>query len=367
MPANKNSMERCKILDRMLSGTEYVSVSDMVRRLEKEEIEVDRRCVQKDLVFLNDGMGVDEKDEDGKIVKRREIRPDKNGKPCSVLAYHYAEDYTGMFKHEASEAEKNLLETVFKLLGNFDGLPGFEEVQALNKTAKANKDDRMIVSISRNELEGKNIFAKLFKYIHENKPVRLSYHFHNEPDKKYSDVDFHPYLLREYNRRWFVFGRLEDPKKGGDKIGEGGFLALALDCIDGEVEDSKVNFRTFSCEGYDKPVEFFDDIVGTTNIPENDVQTIVLWANDSIKGYIGNKPIHISQMELHDGKGASEWREKRPDLKDGTFFQIECKRNYELTRELCSYGSSIEILTPAEVRKDVADWAEKLYKVYNKD
>lgn len=372
MPEKKDQLKRRKIIDSMLSGGKYYSVSEMVKRLEKEDIHVDRRCVQIDLRYLNDGVGVDEKDKDGNdivmnIKKKRETRNDKNDKPYSTTVYHYVDDWPGMFKHETSEAEKNLLDTIFKLVGNFEGVPGFEQVVALGKEAKEKKtDDRKIVSISRNELENNNLFAKLFKNIIDQQPVRLSYHFHNEPDKHYWNIDFHPYLLKEYNRRWFVLGKLENAEKGGKNIGPGGFLTLALDCIDGEVEESKVNFRAFSHGEYAEPEEFFDDIVGTTNIPENPVQTIVIWASDEIKGYIRSKPIHGSQKELREDKGASEWRERRPDLKDGTFFQIQCKLNYELKRELCSYGSAIEVLSPVEVRDEVNKWATELYKVYNK-
>lgn len=367
MPANKNSMRRCDILDSMLLSGKPVSVSDMRERLEREfgdsELSVSDRCIQKDLVYLNCGEPLDS--EDGNIIRKRDVRQNENDVRYSTWVYQYVPDYPGMFRHDMNESEKKLLDTVFKLVGNFEGLPGFEEVAALGKAAKVVADDRKIVSVSRNDnIEGSNLFGFLFKNISEQTPISLTYHFHDNPDNLYKDVIFHPYLLKEYNRRWFVLGKLENPEQGGDRVGEGGLLALALDCIVGDPKPADVPFRTFDHSVYGRPEEFFDDIVGTTNKPENQVLPIVFWASGQTKGYIENKPIHMSQKMLR--KDEAKWREQRPDLKGGAFFEVRCKRNYEIKRELCSFGDGIEVLSPKEMRDAVIDWATRLCKVYCK-
>ena len=40
-------------------------------------------------------------------------------------------------------------------------------------------------------------------------------------------------------------------------------------------------------------------------------------------------------------------------LEDGAFFRIDCKENYELIRELTSFGNDLIVLEPSEIQEKV--------------
>ena len=53
--------------------------------------------------------------------------------------------------------------------------------------------------------------------------IKLRYHTFNDSQKVLS-INLHPYFLKEYNRRWYIFGAAEE---------DGKLLSFSLDRIDG--------------------------------------------------------------------------------------------------------------------------------------
>jgi predicted DNA-binding transcriptional regulator YafY len=78
----------------------------------------------------------------------------------------------------------------------------------------------------------------------------------------------------------------------------------------------------------------------------------VFWASDACKDYIMTKPIHESQTSIK-GEAENNLREKRPQLESGVFFSIDCIPNYELIRELCSFGGNLLVLSPMDIQKRI--------------
>ena len=83
------------------------------------------------------------------------------------------------------------------------------------------------------------------------------------------------------------------------------------------------------------------------------------------KAYILTKPLHDSQVSY---RGASEeqYRKLYPCFYQGAFFSIKCIENYELIRELCSYGSDLVVLSPMHIRDKVSDRVEAMLKEYRR-
>ncbi len=57
-------------------------------------------------------------------------------------------------------------------------------------------------------------------------------------------------------------------------------------------------------------------------------------------------------------------RKRFPMLKDGDFFRIDCKENYELIRELTSFGSELIVLEPSEIQEKVYKRIESMQEGY---
>ena len=58
-------------------------------------------------------------------------------------------------------------------------------------------------------------------------------------------------------------------------------------------------------------------------------------------------------------------RRQYPTLEGGAFFSIDCIENYELIRELTSFGADLVVLSPEEVRCSVIQRIEEIYQAYH--
>ena len=92
---------------------------------------------------------------------------------------------------------------------------------------------------------------------------------------------------------------------------------------------------------------------------------ILFWVSDSSKNYVMTKPIHGSQ-KYYSGDRDSAYRLQYPSLQGGAFFSIDCKYNYELIRELCSFGKSLLVLSPANIQDKVYERIEAMMEEYIK-
>lgn len=59
-------------------------------------------------------------------------------------------------------------------------------------------------------------------------------------------------------------------------------------------------------------------------------------------------------------------REKYPQLQDGVFFSIDCIENYELIRELSSFGKDLVVLSPFNIQEKVYERISSMYEIYSK-
>ena len=82
-------------------------------------------------------------------------------------------------------------------IGQFDGLDHFEWLDRLKAELEV-KRQRQIISFSNNpKLKNSNLLGTLFDYISNKVVILLSYHTFS--DEEVRSIDFHPYLLKQYN------------------------------------------------------------------------------------------------------------------------------------------------------------------------
>ena len=328
MATNKNALIRYKHLDTLLSDRHhYYDINDLTEKvnqlLQDEGFQtVTRRCIEKDLVYL---------------TERPFCAPIKrfkhNGKNCVA----YKNPSFSIFMQEMSREERHLLREVLNTLGQFDGLDNFGWLDKF-KSGLGNTRRRQIISFSNNPyLQNSNLLGTLFDLISNEVVIRLYYH--TFADSTVRSIAFHPYLLKQYNDRWFLLGAADD---------DGKILTFALDRID-KVE-SLPEKKYVPC--LEDLSERFEDIVGVTLYEDRPIEHIVFWASDASKDYIMTKPIHESQTSIK-GEEESNLHEKHPQLEGGAFFSIDCIPNYELIRELCSFGKDLIVLEPSSIQDRV--------------
>ena len=342
MPTNKNALIRYKYLDRLLSDHyHYYDIHDLTEKVndmlyEDGFPEVTQRCIEKDLVSL-----------EGAPFSAPIERYKKNGKNCIT----YGKYSFSIFKQEMSREEKSLLREVLSTLGQFGGLDNFKWLDDF-KVGLGLEERRPIISFSNNPyyLSDSTLLGTLFDEISNEVVIRLSYHTFT--DKTIRSIDFHPYLLRQYNDRWFLIGAADSDKK---------ILNFALDRIDNAEPLPEKKYIECPEDLYDR----FEDVVGVS-VYDREPGHILFWVSDVSKDYVATKAIHGSQTQLK-GEAEQSLRSQYPNLEGGAFFTIDCIRNYELIRELWSYGKELLILySDDNIQNDIFDTICEMKEKYSK-
>ena len=328
MPTNKNALTRYKFLDEMLSDRRhFFDIHDLTKRINEKLItsglpEVTQRCIEKDINYLEFDLFFAE-------IERFRV----NARRC----IRYADPSFSIFKKELSDEESNLILEVLNTIGQFGGLAHFEWLERF-KIGLGLKERPKVISFSNNPyLQNSNLLGVLFDNTSNQVVVELEYHTFSDTSKK--NILFHPYLLKQYNNRWYIIGAADSDRK---------ILNFALDRIDNVTPLPEVKF--LPCE--EDLVERFEDIVGVTLYEDRPVEHIIFWVSDFSKDYIITKPIHESQKHLKSN-ALDAILKKYPNLRSGVVFSIDCIPNYELIRELCSFGKELIVLEPSSIKDEI--------------
>jgi predicted DNA-binding transcriptional regulator YafY len=322
----------------MSNRNRYYSISELLEKV-NEALELDgmepvsRRCIEKDLNTLECAP-----------YEAAIERVWYHGKKC----IRYAEEGFSIFTKKLTEEEENLLSEVLNTIGQFDGLDTFEWLDSLKKRLDIKEHRRIIQFDSNPYFEGRNLIGSLFTAISNKQVLALKYHTFKDPQVK--EVVVYPYLLKEYNNRWFLIVGVED----------GTILNFALDRID--------DFKPMPHIDYIEPDEDlesrFDDIVGVTLFKDKPTEDILLWVNEEGFQYVKTKPLHGSQRDVK-GEEDKTMREKYPALQGGRFFWLQCILNYELEQLLMSKMNQLVVLEPATLKDSLINRIKKMDSLYS--
>ena len=342
MPTNKNAFIRYRYLDKMLSERHHCYSREELTEKVNEQLrnnclqEVTKRTIEHDLEDLTFFPF---------FVKFKEFRSD--GKNCIT----YKDPSFSIFKQEMTREERNLLREVLNTIGEFDGLDNFEWLEKFKKGLGKSRRNPVISFSNNPYLVNSNLLGTLFDMISNKAVVRLSYH--TFADATIRSIDFHPYLLKQYNDRWYLLGAADSDKA---------ILSFPLDRIDSvELLPGK---KYEDCP--EDLLERFEDIVGVTLYKDRPIEHTLCWVSDASRGYVETKPIHGSQTPMK-GEQEQQLRTEYPHLEGGMFFTLDCINNYELVRELCSYGKELIVLrSEGTVADDVRKRVSEMAKQYNR-
>ena len=340
MPTNKNALTRYKYLDEMLSDRHhFYDIHDLTEKCNEKLIdagfpEVSQRCIEKDINYL-------EYDPFYAEIERYRV----NSRRC----IRYKDPSFTIFRKELSEEERNLILEVLNTIGQFDGLPHFEWLDSF-KTGLGLKKRPRIISFSNNPyLQNSNLLGVLFDNISNQVVVGLEYH--TFADKENRRIIIHPYLLKQYNNRWYLIGAADNDAK---------ILNFALDRIDAVTSLPEMKYKPCN----EDLAERFEDIIGVTLYEDRDIEHILFWVSNQSKDYMETKPIHGSQCQ-YKGEKEEEFRRQYPSLYEGAFFSIDCIPNYELIRELSSFGKELIVLSPSYIQDDIFNRIKSMLDIYS--
>ena len=220
-------------------------------------------------------------------------------------------------------------------------MPQFDWMEELliriESTFKLKSTENPIIGFEQNPyLKGLNFFTELFNAIHYKKVLNVYYQSFKQ--EKPIEIYLHPYFLKQYNNRWFLFGLNESTNSISN---------LALDRIIKIKEISKefIENKTIDFE------EYFDDVVGVTVLENKESIKILLQISNELFPYIESKPIHGSQkIKERNSKSA--------------IIELSLQLNYEFISLVFSYGEEVTVIEPEELKTILKTKAEKVFKNY---
>lgn len=329
MATNKNALIRYKVLDNCFRnpGKRYF-IGDLIEECEKVLLEIDsdsngisRRQILDDIAFMEskDGWKIE-------LIRTRDGRK---------VFYSYADPGFSINNMPLNEVEINQLRDAIKILDQLIGLPQSELIHTLLpklENGKKNEKNEVIMAFDSNEdLKGIEYLGDLHSAIFYKKVLSIIYKpFENA---EAFEVILHPYYLKQYNNRWFLFGYNAAIKKYS--------WNMALDRII-SVEETKGKFHKNTEINWK---EYFEDIIGVTKPEDGKVEELVLHFKGKTGYYVETKPLHGSQ---------------KPKWLDENTFQVRLELiiNYELERLILSYADTVKVIQPLHFAEKIRERLE---------
>lgn len=334
MPINKNANIRYRTLDRCFRDTrKRYFIEDLIKACEEAlkdfnfEGTVSRRQIFDDIRYM--------KSDSGYAIELDEHLYDGKKK-----FYRYRDTSFSINQQPLLQSEAKLLQQAVMTLMRFRGLRRYEWVEGvitnLEHRFNLSGNSQSLVSFEENpSLHGLEHLGTLIEAATDHKVLKINYHTYKNGGR---DMDFiiHPYYLKQYNNRWFLFGR-------NDETGQ--ITVNALDRIQSLDPMSDIAYIESDIDFE----HYFDTIVGVTVPDDPKVETVVFRTTEKRYPYIASKPLHPSQR-IVDRKQC--------------ILQIEVAPNFELEQKLLSFGADIEVLAPETLREQMKKKVEDAYKKY---
>lgn len=247
--------------------------------------------------------------------------------------YRYKNPEDSLFHTPLTEDEIAKITHAMELLSSVKGLELDEElptaIAALqNRTKMLVKGARQVLYFDHQPFaSGAQYVIDFLTSIQQETPLKLEYKpFIEETIKTHH---FHPYVLKEFNNRWFCIGYCSLHK---------GLVTLGLDRL---VNNPQLLKQKYVENTFFNPDEYFIDIVGVTRPNNVSKQLIRLEFSAGRFPYVKTKPIHASQLiekEYASGKG---------------IITLEVIPNKELLSALLAFGKDVKVLSPDSIKESI--------------
>ncbi len=332
MATNKNAQFRYQILDRCFSNFQKrYEIDDLLDEVNEQLLDifgttVSIRQIREDIKYMRDRLTFN---------APIEAVP-YDGKKCF---YRYSDRNFSIYNNDLSVADLNKLKSTIDILGRFRGSVAnlwLEEVISnLEYRFGLKSNAEHLISFEQNEqLKGIEHLADIIDATVNHQTLEIVYLTFKSKEIL---MTIHPYYVKQYNGRWFLYGLNDELNKISN---------LALDRIQNYTKSDKPFIKN---KLYDFST-YFDDVVGAT-IPNSDVkkETIGLFFSSNRFPYVVSKPIQKSQKVVDEANGIIE---------------IHVRPTRELDQQLFSFIPDVVVLYPEWYRKHIKEKIEENLKKY---
>ena len=295
-------------------------------------------------------------DDESHCIKLRQMQDDiafmKSAEGWSIELAEEFESKKRIFRYEdlnfsinnapLNEIELSEFQSAIHVLSQFEGMPQFEGIQEiiakLKYDLKADNTKQPFIGFDTNQdLKGMEHFSLLYNTTQKQLPLQITYRdFKSEQPYTFT---LHPYYLKQYNNRWFLFGLHEETMKPDWNV--------AIDRIV-LIEMSHAKFTPNITIDWQ---DYFSDMIGVSKPIDGKLKEIILHFNQLTGKYMENKPIHETQKH--------KWlNEETLEVK------IKVIPNYELERLILTYGDSVKVIEPLYLKNQIIIRLQKCINQY---
>lgn len=335
MPTNKNALIRYKTIDKCLQNDKRKwTIDDIVNacsaaltEYEGSDANISKRSIQHDIYIM---------------------RSDKIGYNAPIVVYDkkyykYDDPNFSITNIPITKSDINVLTETVEILKQFKDFSLFSElrgiIQRLEDIVYTERTKQPAIIHLENNTKLKGLKHLDFLYQAILKQIVIEIEYKSFRAKKVSTFTIHPYILKEYNNRWFILGK--EHKKDT-------FINLALDRIIDLDYNLSINCEkdpNFSAD------EYYKNTIGSTVQNNNNIVDVLLKFDLQNTPYVATKPLHHSQQKVET-------------LKDAVVFKIHVQLNFELERKILAYGDAVEVLAPSFLRNRIAVKAKRMAEKY---
>jgi predicted DNA-binding transcriptional regulator YafY len=184
---------------------------------------------------------------------------------------------------------------------------------------------------------------KPFRLFIKNKQV-LEVEYKDFKKKESIKFEFHPYVLKQYNRRWFVYGYRKECDLNGNAINE---YTWSIP-FDERLINYTVNYDKNYVKSETNWDAFFDTLVGVSKTGE--VTQVKLRFHNGGENFFKTKPFHP---------------DPETDPENDKEYLFWTSINYELQQQILAYGKEIEVIKPPELVEAIKKQLSTMNKYYN--
>jgi hypothetical protein len=198
---------------------------------------------------------------------------------------------------------------------------------------------------------GNEYLLKILGAMKKDNVIRISYQ--DFYDTAPHEIDLEPYCVRVFRQRWYVIGvmrNIPDWEEASEMTNQGNIRRYALD----RIKYLEVTDETFKMPVHFSAESYFANAFGIIVEPEKyKVERIRLKVTDinHRRQYIRSLPLHDSQREV-----------ERYD--DYSIFELQVMPAYDFIQQILAMSNEVEVLSPENVREEIARWVKEIAKLY---
>jgi predicted DNA-binding transcriptional regulator YafY len=323
MPINRNALVRFKTIDICLQNhfrswtlEDLVEAcSDALYEYEGITKGVSKRSVQADLQIM---------------------RSDKLGYNAPIVVvdkkyYEYEDRKYSITNIPITGLDLSKLSESVEFLKQFKGFSHFKEIEGLiqkleDHVYSKKHNQRPIIDFDRNEnVKGLEFLDLIYQAILQKLALKIWYKSYRASNALEHIIQ--PIILKEFRNRWYIIAR---------KLNNKSIINFALDRIK-KIEKT----NDFFDENIDfDPNEYYKNVIGVTVEPNSEAKDVKLLFDLKTAPYVITKPIHPSQKIIKESA-------------DGVIISLQVQHNFELEKEILSFGDNVKVLSPVDLKKAI--------------